>query len=153
MSTRIWPGGLVATLGALLALVAAHIGADGSAATLRVFAAASLSDAFREIKGQFEKEHPGVVVQLNLGGSQQLAFQLEQGAAGDVFASADGRWMDHVREKSLLDGDPVDFARNRLIVIVPRTNPARIGRLQDLARRGTKLVIGAEAVPVGRYAR
>ena len=45
------------------------------------------------------------------------------------------------------------FARNRLVLIVPRTNPARIGRLEDVARRGTKLVVAADAVPVGKYTR
>ena len=153
MSAHARPARILAVIGLLLALIAVQIVADCSPTTLRVFAAASLSDAFGEIKSQFEKAHPGIVVQLNLAGSQQLALQLEQGGAADVFASADVRWMDHVRERSLLEGDAVDFARNRLIVIVPRTNPARIGRLQDLARRGTKLVIGAEAVPVGRYSR
>ena len=153
MSARRRPAGVLAALGLLLGLVLVQIVADCSTTTLRVFAAASLSDAFGEIKDQFEKAHPGIVVQLNLAGSQQLALQIEQGSVADVFASADVRWMDHVRERSLLGGDPVDFARNRLIVIVPRTNPARIGRLQDLARRGTKVVIGAEAVPVGRYGR
>jgi molybdate transport system substrate-binding protein len=118
-----------------------------------VWAAASLADAFGELALRFEREHPGLDVQLNLAGSQQLASQLEHGAAADVFASADERWMDHLRERSLLDGAPRVFARNRLIVIVPRSNPARIGRLQDLARPGVKLVIGAEAVPVGRYGR
>ncbi|HKQ56877.1 MAG TPA: molybdate ABC transporter substrate-binding protein [Candidatus Eisenbacteria bacterium] len=121
--------------------------------TLRVFAAASLADAFREIATAFEREHPGLEVQLNLAGSQQLASQLANGAAADVFASADERWMSDVREKQLVDGEPRVFAHNRLVVILPRTNPARIGRLQDLTRRGIKLVVGADAVPVGRYSR
>ena len=53
----------------------------------------------------------------------------------------------------LVEGDAPVFARNRLVVIVPKTNPARIGRLPDLARRGTKVVLAAEAVPVGKYSR
>ena len=120
---------------------------------LRVFAAASLVDAFQEIAHDFEVAHPGTRVQLNLAGSQQLAAQIEQGASADVFASADQRWMDYLKERSLLAGVPEVFAHNRLVVIVPRTNPARIARLQDLARPGVKLVLGAEAVPVGAYSR
>jgi molybdate transport system substrate-binding protein len=127
--------------------------AQAADAALRVFAAASLADAFGEIGRAFERSHPGTAVRLNLAGSQQLAIQIEQGASADVFASADTRWMDYVNERKLIIGDPLVFARNRLVVIVPRTNPARIGRLQDLARRGIKMVLGADAVPVGRYSR
>jgi len=121
--------------------------------TVNVFAAASLTDAFGEIAKAFERAHPGVVVRLNLGGSQQLAAQIEQGAVAGVFAAADDRWMSELKDRALLDGDPATFASNRLVVIVPRTNPARIGRLQDLARGGVKVVIGADAVPVGHYTR
>ena len=90
---------------------------------------------------------------FNFAGSQQLATQLEQGATADVFASADERWMTYAAEKDLLAEPARLFAHNRLAVIVPATNPARIGRLQDLARRGVKLVVAAEAVPVGAYTR
>jgi molybdate transport system substrate-binding protein len=144
---------LVLAAALAIATAAGPAAAERGGATLRVFAAASLADAFGEIGGQFEKSHPGLSVELNLAGSQQLATQLEQGAAADVFASADERWMAYARERSLLAGEPAIFARNRLVVVIPRTNPARIGRLQDLVRRGIKLVIGAEAVPVGKYSR
>jgi molybdate transport system substrate-binding protein len=122
-------------------------------ATLQVFAAVSLADAFTEIGDQLELERPGLNVRLNFAGSQQLATQIEQGARADVFASADERWMAYARERGLVSGDPAIFARNRLVVIIPKTNPARIHRLQDLARGGVKLVMGADAVPVGRYGR
>lgn len=122
-------------------------------ATLQVFAAASLGDAFTELGHILEKQRPGIAVRFNLAGSQQLAAQLEQGALADVFASADERWMTYVDERGLVAEKPVVFARNRLVVILPRTNPARIGKLQDLAKSGIKLVIGADAVPVGRYSR
>ena len=92
-------------------------------------------------------------MRLNFAGSQQLAVQIEQGAQADLFASADRRWMTYVEEKSLLAEPARPFARNRLVVIVPAGNPARIGRLQDLARRGVKTVIGAASVPVGAYTR
>jgi molybdate transport system substrate-binding protein len=120
---------------------------------LTVFAAASLTGAFQEIGGMFEQAHPGTRVRFNFAGSQQLATQLEQGAIADVFASADQRWMDYAAEKDLLAAEARLFAHNRLVVIVPSTNPARIGRLQDLAKRGVKLVVAAEAVPVGGYTR
>jgi molybdate transport system substrate-binding protein len=120
---------------------------------LTVFAAASLTDAFRELGRLYEARHRGQAVQFNFAGSQQLASQLEQGAVADVFATADERWMGHVQERKLLAGTPRVFARNQLVVIVPRSNPGRIDRLQDIARQGVKLVVAADAVPVGRYTR
>ncbi|HEX3236003.1 MAG TPA: molybdate ABC transporter substrate-binding protein [Gemmatimonadales bacterium] len=127
--------------------------ATGAPAALTVYAAASLTEPFRELGRSLEQRHPGITVQFNFAGSQQLAAQLEQGAPADLFASADQRWMDYVKDKGLTEGETSVFTRNRLVVIVPRTNPARIGSLQDLARRGTKLVLAAEAVPAGRYSR
>ena len=120
---------------------------------LTVFAAASLSDAFQRLGTTFERDHPGVRVELNLAGSQQLALQLMLGARADVFASADLRWMQAVRDSALVDGEPLIFARNRLVVLLPRANPAHLAGLADLARPGVKLVVAAQAVPVGRYTR
>jgi molybdate transport system substrate-binding protein len=122
-------------------------------APLTVFAAASLTEAFRDLGHAYEAKHPGVTVRMSFAGSQQLAVQIEHGAPADVFASADRRWMDYARKKGLVAGDAPVFARNRLVVIVPRTNPARIRRLEDLARPGIKLVVAADAVPAGRYTR
>lgn len=144
---------MAAALLLLAVLAAPGSGAPRGGRELHVFAAASLAGAFRDIAERYQAEHAGTVVRLNLAGSQQLAMQLEQGATADVFASADARWMDHVRERGLVAGEPVPFAGNRLVVIVPATNPARIRRLADLARPGVKLVLGVDAVPVGRYAR
>jgi molybdate transport system substrate-binding protein len=125
----------------------------GAPSTLTVYAAASLTEAFRELGDSLQHAQPGLTVRFSFAGSQQLALQIEQGAPADVFASADQQWMGHVAGRGLADGEPAVFARNRLVAIVPRTNPARIGRLVDLARRGAKVVLAAEAVPAGRYSR
>jgi molybdate transport system substrate-binding protein len=125
----------------------------GASGVLTVFAAASLAEAFAVLGRVLEQRHPGLRVRVSLAGSQQLAAQIEQGARADVFASADQRWMDYMRERGLIDGAAVEFVRNRLVVIVPRANPARIARLQDLANPGVKVVLAADAVPVGRYSR
>jgi molybdate transport system substrate-binding protein len=142
-----------------IALALATLGLIGAtptqpvAGTITVFAAASLTEAFKDVSIAFTRENPGTTVRFNFAGSQQLAAQLEQGAQADVFASADERWMTYAREHSLIAGDPAIFARNRLVVIMPKSNPARLNRLQDLARKGVKLVIAAEAVPAGKYTR
>jgi len=120
---------------------------------LTVFAAASLKDAFTEAAEVLAQRTPPISVRYSFGGSQQLVLQLEQGASADVFASADQRWMQVARDTGLIAGDPAIFARNRLVVITPASNPGRIDRLEDLGKRGLKLVLGAEAVPVGKYSR
>src|SRR5262245_54815307 len=103
------------------------------ATTLTVFAAASLTDAFTRLGKSFEADHPGSTVRFNFAGSQQLVLQIQQGAKADVFASADERWMQTARDSGLVEGEPVLFARNELVVVVPVANPAGIKRLQDLA--------------------
>jgi len=142
----------IASLTGLLATTPTR-GASDAAKPVQVFAAASLADAFTELGRLLQQQRPGVHVRFSFAGSQQLESQLEQGAVADVFASADERWMGVARSHGLLAGDPAKFAHNRLVVIVPKTNPARIGRLQDLAKGGIKLVLAADAVPVGHYSR
>lgn len=122
--------------------------------TLTVFAAASLTDAFTEIGPAFEAEHEGVTVVFNFGGSQNLRTQIEQGAPADVFASANTKEMDTLNAQNLVEGAAAQiFLTNRLVVILPPDNPAGITALQDLSRPGVKLVLAAEEVPAGRYAR
>lgn len=139
----------------LLALLAGPVSTAiaQQSTTLTVFAAASLTEPFSRLGKSLEAKHPGTTVRFNFAGSQQLVLQIQQGAKADVFASADERWMRTARDSGLVEGEPVIFARNALVVIVPRANPARIRRLQDLARSGAKVVIAAEAVPVGQYTR
>lgn len=138
---------------AVLSLLVATSAPPAAPRTLTVFAAASLSEAFTELGGIVERAHPGLTVRFNFAGSQQLVAQLEHGAEADVFAAADERWMRRAVELGLVDGRPTIFARNRMVVLLPASNPGRIAQLRDLARPGLKLVLAAEAVPAGRYAR
>ena len=116
-----------------------------------VFAASSLTDAFKDIAADFQRLHPAARVVLSFGGSSQLAVQLENGARADVFASADQAQMDLARRASVILSPDRTFVKNRLVVIAPRENPAGVSSLQDLARDGVK-VIGAQVnVPIGAY--
>ncbi len=144
---------VMAALAWVCAVATAPAEAAQPSTALQVFAAASLNDALKEIGHKLERQRPGLAVRLNSAGSQQLAMQIEQGARADVFASADERWMTYAKDRDLVSGDITVFARNRLVVIIPKTNPARIRGLRDLSRGGLKLVLGADAVPVGRYSR
>ena len=120
---------------------------------LTVFAAASLTEAFKEIGANFEAANPGVSVTFSFAGSQTLSTQLTQGAAADVFASANKTEMDKLVSANLVAADaPRNFLTNQLIVILPANNPANVQSLQDLARPGLKLVLADKTVPAGKYA-
>lgn len=133
-------------------LLATPAAANNPPATATIFAAASLSDVFREAGRQVTKR-AGYTYRFHFAGSQQLAAQLEQGAPADIFAAADDRWMSYANEHNLIDGTAHNFARNRLVVITPVSNPGRVDKLEDLARSGVKVLMGTEGVPAGRYAR
>ena len=121
---------------------------------LVVLAAASLAEAFTDLGRVFEGSHPGVGVIFNFAGSRALRTQIEEGAVADVFASASALELESLVASGRIEaGAGRSFAGNRLIVILPRGNPAAVGTLGDLARPGVKLVIASEEVPAGRYAR
>ena len=122
--------------------------------TLTVFAAASLTDAFTEIGQNFGAANPGVTVIFNFAGSQALRTQIEEGAPADSFASANKAEMDAlVTSGNVQQGIPQIFLNNKLTVILPANNSAGLTKLEDLANPGIKLVLAAEEVPVGKYAR
>lgn len=121
--------------------------------TLTVFAAASLQAAFTELGAAFHAAHPDASVTFSFGGSDALAQQILAGAPADVFASANTRQMDVAVTGGRIAGASArTFAHNRLVVIVPKANPAHIQTLRDLARPGVTLVLAAAAVPAGQYA-
>lgn len=116
-----------------------------------VFAASSLTNAFDEIAAAFEAGHPGVDVLASYGSSSDLATQLVEGAAADVFASANAKQMDVASQAGRITGEPVIFVTNRLAIIVPADNPAGIESFADLANPGVKLVLAAPGVPIRDY--
>ncbi len=128
-------------------------GSSGDGGTLTVFAAASLTNAFTELGEEFEANHKDVNVEFNFAGSQALATQLVEGASSDVFAAANTAQMQRVVEADLIDDTPIIFARNQLVIIVPANNPAGLQSVNDLGNPNLNLVLAAEDVPVGHYAR
>jgi molybdate transport system substrate-binding protein len=135
----------------MLAANACGSGEPAAPDSITVFAAASLTEAFTTIAADYEAQN-GTHVRLSFSPSDGLATQIQEGAPADVFASASPKWMDVV-EEALGVTDRADFARNILVVITPADDPAGIHSLEDLARPGIKLVLAAEGVPVGDYAR
>ena len=120
---------------------------------LTIFAAASLTAAFKEMAAQIEQANPGTKLAFNFAGSPTLRTQLAQGARADVFASADEPNMYGAQKDGTISGEPRVFARNLLVVVVPADNRAEINTLQDLAKPKLKLVLTNKDVPVGNYAR
>lgn len=144
-------------LGSLAVLVACTTASpardDTLSGELLVFAAASLTEAFGEIAADFEERFPQVEVSLNAAGSQRLAGQIVQGAPADVFASANPVQMRVVADEGLTDGSPQTFAVNELAIAVEPGNPLGIDGFGDLRRPEITLVMAAQQVPAGRYAR
>jgi molybdate transport system substrate-binding protein len=126
---------------ALAALIGATVATGAPHPT--VFAASSLTEVFPRIDAK---------ARYSFAGSDQLAYQIEQGAPADVFAAASPKYPQQLFEKGLVDR-PATFATNRLVVIVPAANPGHIGSVFDLRRKGIKLVIGQAGVPIGDYTR
>lgn len=126
--------------------------ATGLSGQLTVFAAASLTDAFEDIAARFQAAHPDVEVAFNFGGSATLATQITESAPADVFASANQTQMDVVEDAGLVERRRA-FAGNRLEIAVEPGNPLAIAGLEDLARSDVTLVLAAEEVPAGQYAR
>jgi molybdate transport system substrate-binding protein len=122
---------------------------------LTVSAAASLTDAFKEIAPRFEAAKPGVTVRFNFAASGVLLQQIVQGAPVDVFASADQDTMNRGAAQKLLAAETRrDFASNTLVLITPPASaPSPIRQLGDLALPGVRrIAVGkAASVPVGRY--
>ena len=140
-----------ATLIALLALPFA-----AAAQQLTISAAASLTDAFKEIGVKFEALKPGTTLRFNFAASGVLIQQIAQGAPVDVFASADQETMNRGAEQKLIDADTRrDFAANSVVLIVPAQGAVPLASVADLAGAPVRrIAIGKLAtVPVGRYTK
>ena len=114
---------------------------SGKVSGITVYAAASLTDVFPKIDSG---------PKYSFGASSTLAAQITLGAPADVFASANTTIPDQLFAKGLVQ-KPVVFTRNRLVLVVPTSNPAGIHSVYDLRKPGVKLVIAASGVPVGSY--
>jgi molybdate transport system substrate-binding protein len=123
--------------------------------TLTISAAASLADVFNELHPVYEKQHSGVALVYNFGGSGTLQIQIEQGAPVDIFVSAASQEMDALEKKNLLVPDTrVILARNQIVLIVPRDSTG-ISGFRDLLRPKVRVVALGEpaSVPAGHYAQ
>jgi molybdate transport system substrate-binding protein len=147
---------LLALAAALLltTLAAAGCGSSDDSATTSggggevvVSAATSLKAAFTSYGERFTQAD----AQFSFAGSDELAAQIRSGAKPDVFASANTKLPDELFADGLVE-KPQAFATTRLVLAVPAED-AKVSSLDDLTKKGTTIVIGAEDVPVGAYTR
>lgn len=141
-------GRLVLALVAVV--VAAALAATAGARTtapagseLSVFAAASLTEVFPKID-----KRP----KYNFAGSNTLLAQIQQGAPADVFASANTAYPQQLFAQGKCE-KPVIYAYNKVVVILPKSNPAGIRTVFNLTKPGVNVVIAGVGVPVGDYTR
>lgn len=138
---------------ALAILVVALPGCTGGGDQdeITVLAAASLTDVFVPLAAGYEAD-TGTPARASFSASDGLATQIQQGAPADVFISASERWMDAVADTTGITERHV-IATNRLAIVTPLDDPTGVASLEDLAAPGLRLVLAAEGVPAGDYAR
>ncbi|PLC06305.1 molybdate ABC transporter substrate-binding protein [Variovorax sp. RO1] len=127
-----------------------------AAQQITVSAAASLTDAFKEIGPKFEAAKAGSTVRFNFAASGVLLQQIGQGAPVDVFASADQDTMNRGADQKLIDtATRKDFVTNSLVLVEPAQGAVGLKSLQDLSGASVKrIAVGKTAtVPVGRYTK
>jgi molybdate transport system substrate-binding protein len=128
---------------ALVTAAALATTARPQASPLTIYAAASLTDVFQAYDP---------AQRYSFAGSNTLETQIRNGAPADLFASAAPLNTQRLYGQGLVQ-KPVTFTSNRLVLIVPRSNPADIHSVYDLKRKPVKLVVAGAAVPVGGYTR
>ena len=121
-------------------------------AALTIFAAASLKNVLAEAKTAYETANPGTDLTITTDSSAALETQIEQGAPADVFLSADTTNPQKLVDGGFAGGDAKPFAGNKLTIIVPTDNPARIQSPADLAKDGVRIIAAGDEVPITKYA-
>lgn len=117
--------------------------------TVQLFAASSAREALSAFEAEFESAHPGVNLQIQLGASSRLRFQIDQGARADIFLSANA---DQVDRLSTPPKKRLPWLKNQLVLGLAKGNPAGLTALSDLSRPDLRFVRAQDAVPAGAYA-
>lgn len=145
-------------VGAVSLLASCGGGGDGSTTsddvtgTVRVFAAASLTDVMDELARDFEEAEPGVDVEINVAGSSTLREQILEGAPADVFAAASHDVVEPLREGGEISMPSQVFAANSLVIATPAGNPGGVVGVESFADDDLLLGACAPGVPCGDLA-
>ena len=141
---RLWPAfALISTLALCAVVGAGSASASSSQATaaITVFAGSSMTQVLPEID-------PGNT--YSFGSTGTLATQITNGAPADVLMGANTTTCASLYASGVAE-KPVNFTRNTLAVVVPKSNPAGITSIYDLTKSGIKIDEAASSVPVGSY--
>jgi len=117
---------------------------------ITVYAAASLTESFNEIKEVYESNNRNIKINLNFAGSQTLKTSLENGGKADVFVSANLKYMDELKNKGFINNYRV-LLHNRLVLVRNISGPFSAKNLSDLSKDGVRIAVGDKNVPVGSY--
>ncbi|HWV14014.1 MAG TPA: molybdate ABC transporter substrate-binding protein [Cellvibrio sp.] len=128
------------------------------AAELKLYAAASLTDALTELSTQYQKSHPQLAIKKSFAGSATLAKQIENGAAADIFISADKDWADYLQTRGLLRNDSrKKLLANDLVLIAPVDSDVKVSLDAEFdfahSFNGRLCTGDTASVPVGKYAK
>jgi molybdate transport system substrate-binding protein len=132
---------LAVSLLCLVAVAAAWSAPQQTSAQIKVLAAASLTNVFPQIDN---------TPKFSFAGSDTLAGQIRLGVPADVFASANTSLPNALYAQGLVE-KPTVFTTNKLVLVVPTSNPAGIKTVFDLRQKGIKLLVGTPTVPIGSY--
>ncbi len=115
-----------------------------------VYAAASLTESFNEIKKVYEMSNDNTIISLNFAGSQTLKTSIENDGKANVFVSANLKYMDELKNKGFISDYKV-LLYNRLVLVRNKSSPFSAKGLSDLSRDGIRIAVGDKTVPVGSY--
>ena len=132
----------------LTMLVALSVTACGNGhGRIRIFAASSLQDVMPDLLDAYAiiySDAPRFEIQY--GGSQALATQIELGAQVDLFFAANHQQVQRIKNAGLVERTTL-FAANRLVLVV--AEGAALRSINDLGEAGIRIAIGAPDVPAG----
>ena len=128
---------------------------DAGEVTVRVFAAASMTEALGEIAELYIAENPGVTIEFNFDSSGTLQTQIENGAEADIFLSAATKQMTELAENGYVnEATQRDLLINKVVLIVPEDAETEMTSFEDVATDMLSLIaLGNADVPCGQYAQ
>lgn len=126
--------------------------------TVKIYAAASLSNALNEVSKNYQKNNPNTQIIAVYGASSMLAKQIRSGAKADLYFSADQDWMNYLIKQKKIEKDQTKlFLFNEIVVISPKHIKASFKASTDFNFAGSfkgHLCTGQmESVPIGKYAK
>lgn len=120
---------------------------------LYVYADASLTDALRDVRSEFSKTNADTRIEFNFTASDDMIVRLDARLSAGIAAGSDPAVFDHLAAQNRIESAPRVFARHPLAIVIARTNPKGILRLQDLNRNGLRVALAPPETRLGASSR